>query len=123
MKNGKYTVILCKNDIFKLDRDFSPQMFDLVFNSLFRHHLNAVEKDKIAVISKKIAKKVMEYDGYRNWPAFIPQSIVGWKFPIFLNAVIFSNLRYSEKNEIEITKEDWRISFFRKIGFYLREHP
>lgn len=117
----QYTIIKCKNNIFKLDRDFNPSSFDMVFHSLFRHHLNNPQKKQIDSVIKTIAKSSLEYDGYKSWFIMIPQTIMVWRQPILLNATIFSDLRYSTKEEIRSRiKNRQKLSFFR-IGTYLLE--
>jgi len=116
--NRGITVILCKNDIFNLGAEFPPKYFDLVYNSLFKHHLTEEsDKDKLDKIISEISKKSLEYDGYRSWFHMIPQSIVAWNNPVFLNGTIFSMLRYSGKINLNFSK----VSFFKNTGHYLRE--
>ncbi|MEK9182127.1 MAG: hypothetical protein AAB781_00890 [Patescibacteria group bacterium] len=116
--NKGIAVILCKNDIFKLNAEFPPKYFDLVYNSLFKHHLvEESDKKKLDKIVNEISKKSLEYDGYRSWPHSIPQSIVAWNNPVFLNGTIFSMLRYSNKKSLNFPK----ISFFKNTAHYLRE--
>ena len=116
--NKGIAVILCKNDIFNLGTEFPPKYFDLVYNSLFKHHLTeSSDKEKLDKIIKEISKKSLEYDGYRSWFHMIPQSIVAWNNPVFLNGTIFSMLRYSGKINLNFSK----VSFFKNTGHYLRE--
>jgi hypothetical protein len=118
MANKGIAVILCKNDIFNLGADFPPKYFDLVYSSLFKHHLvEASAKEKLDKIIKEISKESLEYDGYRSWPHTIPQSIVAWNNPVFLNGTIFSMLRYSRKINLDFSKT----SFFKNTGHYLRK--
>jgi len=116
--NKGVVVILCKNDIFNLNVEFPPKYFDLVYNSLFKHHLvQSSDKEKLDKIIKEISKKSLEYDGYRSWLHTIPQSIVAWNNPVFLNGTIFSMLRYLRKENLNFSK----ISFFKNTAHYLRE--
>lgn len=93
----------------------------MVFHSLFRHHLNNPQKKQIDSVIKTIAKSSLEYDGYKSWFVMIPQTIMVWRQPILLNATIFSDLRYSTKEEIRSRiKNRQKLSFFR-IGTYLLE--
>jgi SAM-dependent methyltransferase len=111
-------IVLCKNDIFALDKAFGVNFFDIVFSSLFLHHLSDAERIRLDTIEEKIAKRVLEYDGYRTWTSFLPQSITAWNNPVFLNASIFSILRYAKKEDIQ--KRSPRHSFFW-TGTYLLE--
>lgn len=115
----KYLIILCKNNIFELEKCFQEEEIDILFHTLFKHHFIKEEKEKIDAIAKKLAKRVIEYDGYRSLHNMIPQTIIGWNNPIFLNAEIFSHLRFSTKKElIEAHKKK---VLFMKIGYYLLE--
>lgn len=115
------TVILCKNNIFSLDKDFKNSLFDLIFYSKFRHHLNGDEKEKLDYIVKKIGKKCIEYDDYKSWLLMIPQSLATWNSLVLMNGAIFSRLRDLTKQElIDRTKDNQEIYFF-KVGSYLLE--
>ncbi len=119
--NKQYNVILCKNDLFKLPESFSKYTFDIIFHSLFKHHFNEIDKKRLELISKEFGKIILEYDGYKSWPhIFLPHSITGWHDPVFLNATIFSDLRYYTKKEIKNNFKKNQIRFFR-IGTYLLE--
>lgn len=115
--NKGVAVILCKNDIFSLGVEFPPKYFDLVYNSLFKHHLTQADKEKLDKKINEISKKSLEYDGYRSWPHTIPQSLVGWSNPVFLNGTIFSMLRYSNKKNLSFSN----MSFFKNTAHYLKE--
>ncbi len=117
-ESGSCAVVLCKNDIFALDRKFSANFFDLAFSSLFIHHLAESERNRLDAVEKKISKKVAEYDGRKKWGSVIPQSIMAWGNPVFLNASIFSILRYP--TEQEIRRRSPNVSFFW-TGTYLLE--
>ena len=119
---SKHTILLCKNDIFSLTQLFSAKSFDLIFHSLFMHHLSPEEKRNVRSAARILAKNVLEYDGYKNWPVMIPQTIVGWNYPPFFNAEIFSNLRFDPKKEVQEHAGGDKISFFRNTGTYLREY-
>lgn len=114
----KHAVIMCRNDVFELPNYFPPQSFDIIFHSLFKHHLNNIEKNKIDEAISKVAKIILEYDGYRNWKVIPIQSLTIWKSPVLLNATIFSDLRYQERAYIK--KQFSNVSFLR-IGTYLAE--
>src|SRR3989344_8362001 len=60
----RHIIIISKNDIFELQGDFNPKTFDVVYNSLFKHHLTDSQKVQIDNIGLKLAKTVIEYDGY-----------------------------------------------------------
>lgn len=115
--NKGIAVILCKNNIFNLAVEFPPKYFDLVYDSLFKHHLSESDRERLDKIIKEISKKYLEYDGYRSWPHTIPQSLVAWNNPVFLNGSIFSMLRYSRKDKLNFRG----VSFFKNTAHYLRE--
>lgn len=121
--NKGVAVILCKNDIFSLDVEFPPKYFDLVYSSLFKHHLTEDGRQKLDKTIKEISKKSLEYDGYRSWRVIIPQTIVGWNYPNFLNAEIFSNLRFKDKKSLIVfLGNKGKISFYKGTGFYLLDY-
>jgi hypothetical protein len=114
-------IVMCANDIFELDQKFEPQYFDLVYHSLFRHHLSSVEQEKLDCTIQAIGKRHFEFDGYKSWPVVVPQTIVGWNYLHFLNAELFSNLRFKNKREIMArahTKGD--VGFYNITGCYLK---
>lgn len=115
----KYLIVLCKNNIFELDRFFKEEEIDVLFHTLFKHHFVKKEKEKIDMVAKKLAKHVIEYDGYKSLYNMIPQTIIGWNNPIFLNAEIFSHLRFPTKKEVVNT--DKKSALFTKSGYYLLE--
>ncbi|GEM_PF-858777 len=119
--NEQYKVILCKNDLFKLSDYFSEHFFDVIFHSLFKHHFNVRDKERVELVSERYGKIVLEYDGYKSWPhIIIPHALTGWRDPVFLNATIFSDLRYSTRREIRKATRKGHLRFF-KIGTYLLE--
>jgi SAM-dependent methyltransferase len=123
-KNQKGIVyILSKNDIFTLEKSFSSNCFDMVYNSLFLHHLEPAQRGRIIEIMKKIAKKVLIYEGYRTWKVIIPQTIVAWNYPIFLSATVFSNIRFNTKKEVQsAAKGKGNATFYGGTGHYLLEY-
>ncbi|MEK7650492.1 MAG: hypothetical protein AAB364_01315 [Patescibacteria group bacterium] len=122
-QNNQYKVVLCGNDIFRLPDNFKKKYFDFGLHSLFRHHLNEKQKNRLDEVLQSIADTTLEYDGFKDWFGILPQTIIGWKHPVFLNAEIFSNLRFSTKFKIkqEVEKRGWRSVKlnFSKIGYYL----
>ncbi len=118
-KNKHFAVILCRNDIFKLSEVFPQKRFDAVMHTLFRHHLTAPEYSQLSGVIKKIGMRCFEYDGYKSWVAMVPQTIMGWRSPVFLNAEIFSSLRFM--NKTEIIKNNIGKLTFTPIGYYLLE--
>lgn len=114
-------VVLCRNDIFQLNDYFQSKSIDITFHSLFKHHLDEGKKKALDDISVYLSKCAIEYDGYKSWPMVVPQTIVGWNDPVFLNAEIFSNLRFVSKYEIIKKNLKSKVLFF-KIGYYLLEH-
>ena len=120
---NKIVVILAKNNIFRLDKLFARESFDVIFHSLFKHHLGTNEKTLIDKICVSLSKNVFEYDGYKSWFYILfPHTITGWHDPVFLNATIFSDLRYFTKQELKrMNKDTWRLTFSIR-GTYLREY-
>ena len=117
---NKHTIVMCKNDIFQLDRIFNPKSIDLLFYSKFKHHLAQDQKLHLDELTTKLAKVVMEYDDYRSWPLLIPQSIATWPYPLLMNGAVFSRLRDPTKRELLASNNGgWNNKFFG-IGSYLR---
>lgn len=114
----QFLVLLCKNNIFELDKYFPENIFDIAFHTLFKHHLNKKEKVDLDNILNKLSKNIIEYDGYLSWHNTIPQTVIGWNNPVFLNAEIFSHLRFSRKEELLALNKNKKI-LFTKIGYYL----
>jgi hypothetical protein len=123
-KNQKGIVyVLSKNDIFTLEDSFHSGYFDMVYNSLFMHHLELAQRGRLVEIMKKIAKKVLIYEGYRTWKVIIPQTIVAWNYPIFLSATVFSNIRFNTKKEVQsAAKKKGNVTFYGGTGHYLLEY-
>jgi len=120
-RKSLYTVILCNNDVFSLDKYFSESRFDLAYNCFFKHHVTAVDSEKIDNILKKHSKKVIEYDGVKNnFNSFI-QSLFVWGKPVLLSGTVFSNLRYKKKSEIKSTNTDFSIKTYWMKGTHMKE--
>ena len=117
----RHIIILCKNDIFKLPEYFAPRSFDVIYHSLFKHHLMGNHKKEMDSVVSSLAKCGLEYDGFKNWPVFIPQTIIGWNHPVFLNAEIFSDFRFLKKDELAKIYTGLKLSFFKRTGTYLLE--
>jgi len=117
----RHIVILCKNDIFKLREYFPPKSFDVIYHSLFKHHLLGRQKEEMDLAIDSLAKCGLEYDGFKNWQAILPQTIIGWNHPVFLNAEIFSDFRFFKKDELEKVYKGLKLSFFKRMGTYLLE--
>jgi hypothetical protein len=118
-EHNKLHVILCKNDIFRLDNHFPEKTFDIIYHSLFKHHLNDRETFLMDTIVKRLSKYVLEYDGYRSGLTLIPQTITAWNHPVFLNAAILSNFRFSTKKELKTAASKTSQLCFYKAGTYL----
>ncbi len=118
-KSKQFSTILCRNDIFTLAETFPAKRFDVVMHTLFRHHLTTTAYDRLSTVIRHITRRSYEYDGYRSWVAMIPQTIMGWKSPVFLNAEIFSNLRFMKKSEV-LTMNNGKLTL-TPIGYYLHE--
>ncbi|MHB8710084.1 MAG: hypothetical protein ACYC6X_00860 [Minisyncoccota bacterium] len=115
----KILIVMCTNDIFNLDQKFEPHYFDLVYHSLFRHHLNAAEQDKLDRMIQTIGKRHFEFDGYKSWPHGLIQSLFAWTSPVFLNGTIISMARY--KTRTDASQESGDISYYANTAHYLRK--
>lgn len=116
----QYVVIMCQNEVLSLSNQFAPRALDLIFNSLFKHHLGERQKEDLDAVIMRTAPHMLEYDGYRSWLVMIPQTFTVWHSPVLLNATIFSDLRYLSKQMVQARYRGDSLSFF-KIGTYLRE--
>lgn len=115
----KILVVMCTNDIFALDRQFPSKYFDLVYHSLFRHHLNLAEQEKLDHTIQTISKRHFEFDGYKSWPHGFIQSMFAWTSPVFLNGTIISMARY--KTKIQASQESGEVSYYTNTAHYLRK--
>lgn len=122
-----FSIIQCHNNIYSLGEIFSENYFDVVYSSLFMHHLNQQQAEKIRLIALHIAKNYFEYDGFKQMPQIIPQSFFGWSSPVLLNGAVLSGLRFVEKNKLpenarllNATKVRNDLNFY-KIGHYLQK--
>lgn len=120
-ETGRHIVILAKNDIFLLPKEFSKRTFDVIYHTLFKHHLDASQKRNLDFQVVLLANKFLEYDGYMNWHILFPQTIVGWKHPVFLSAEVLSEMRYFKKKELMGQYRNLRINFYPNLGTYLLE--
>jgi hypothetical protein len=122
-ETSRHVVISAQNDIFSLSHDFPARTFDVVYHTLFKHHLNDLQKEKLDLEIAPLGKTLLEYDGLKSWPFLIgPHTWSSWQNPPLMNGSIFSNLRYSTKEEMKniATKRGGQIHFF-KIATYLFE--
>lgn len=115
----KILIVMCTNDIFKLDTHFPPNYFDLVYHSLFRHHLNPDEQKRLDQTIQAIGKDHFEFDGYKSWAHGFIQSLFAWTSPVFLNGTIISMARY--KTKPEAGKESGIVSYYGNTAHYLRK--
>jgi len=119
--NKGITVILCKNDIFDLDKEFSVGSFDLIYHSLFKHHLPPDTRPCLDELMKKLSRTAYEYDGFRTWQVIVPQTIVAWNHPYFLGATVFSNIRFDTEPVVKARAGARSLSFHKNTGHYLLE--
>ncbi|MBI5400667.1 MAG: hypothetical protein HZB12_00920 [Candidatus Yonathbacteria bacterium] len=115
----KILIVMCTNDIFALEQKFQSQYFDLVYHSLFRHHLNADEQEKLDRTIQAIGKRHFEFDGYKSWAHGVIQSLFAWTSPVFLNGTIISMARYKTKNEAN--QESGDVLYYANTAHYLRK--
>ncbi|MDP3996641.1 MAG: hypothetical protein Q8P86_03040 [bacterium] len=120
-KKAKYSVLLTSVDVFDLPVLLGDYKFDILFHSLFRHHVKHLSHN-LENLTRRISQSSIEYDGYRSFWRILPPSIEFWNSPVFLNSAVFSNLRYDQKSEVMLRKrEGFKLSFFPQ-GTYLLEY-
>jgi hypothetical protein len=121
--NNFISIILINNNIFNLIKSFEEKKlekpFDIIFHSLFKHHLSYKDGLYLDQIIKKICNIYLEYDGFKKPILFVPHTLEAWRNPIFLNATIFSDIRYFKKDEIKKRYQNIGELKFFKIGTYL----
>lgn len=105
-------IIISDNDIFTLSSDFSSQAFDLVMTSLFLHHLDEKRRIKLIEGMRFLASRVLNYDGYQNEVVIPILSITGWHSPVFLNAAIFSTIRFPSRTQVLDLHSGAQINFY-----------
>lgn len=120
-KQSLYTVVLCNNDVFSLDRYFSESRFDLAYHCFFKHHVTAGASKEIDSILKKLSKRVIEYDGVRNNFNSFVQSLFVWGKPVLLSGTVFSNLRYRKKNDLKSNNTGFNVKTYWMKGTYMKE--
>src|SRR3989338_5064144 len=111
----KVLIIMATNDIFDLSTSFPEKYFDIVYHSLFKHHLDKREQEKFEGVILNVSKIAFEFDGYRSFfPHLLIQSAMAWSSPVFLNGTVFSMLRYKNKNDFS-----QNVKFFNNTAHYL----
>ncbi|HQI71228.1 MAG TPA: hypothetical protein PLT47_10785 [Bacteroidales bacterium] len=116
-----YTIVLCNNDIFSLDKYFTGTNFDLAYTSFFKHHFMHEQATHIDQMLSRHSKEVIDYDGVKNKFNIFIQPLFVWKNPVLLNGTVFSNLRYKTKRDLKTHLEDVKITTYRMQGTYLKE--
>lgn len=105
-------IVISDNDIFTLSSDFSSNAFDLVMTSLFLHHLDEVRRKELIEHMKTLAPRVLNYDGYQNEVVIPILSLTGWHSPVFLNAAIFSTIRFPSRTQVLGLHSGAQIDFY-----------
>lgn len=105
-------VVISDNDIFALSSYFTPHAFDLVVTALFLHHLNEADRIRLVEQMRTFASRTLNYDGYKNEIVIPILSMTGWNSPVFLNAAIFSTIRFSDRAETLRLHTDTKIDFY-----------
>lgn len=116
-----YTVVLCNNDIFSLDKYFTGTSFDLAYDCFFKHHFKPEEATHIDNMLSRHAKEVIDYDGVRNRFTTYIQPLFVWNNPVMLSGTVFSNLRYKTIKDLKTQNKDEKITTYRMQGTYLKE--
>lgn len=111
-------VIIAGNNIFSLEEYFRQNTFSLVMTALFLHHLPMTARINLIVKMRSFAKNIINYDGYQNEMVLPLISFTGWNNPVFLNAAIFSSIRFNTKNDIFKIYSDADVRFY-KHGHYI----
>lgn len=105
-------VVIADNDIFTLVSDFASHMFDLVMTSLFLHHLHETDRIRLVEMMRALAPQTLNYDGYKNEIVIPILSITGWHSPVFLNAAIFSTVRFPSRIEVLCLHPSAHVDFY-----------
>lgn len=118
---AQFLILLCRVDINDALKMCPRGYFSFAFTSLFLHHIPRVARTQILQQVGTLARDVIHYDGYRSPMNLIPQSIVAWRHPVFLNAAVFSNLRYMKKDELKRFHAGSLVTFYAH-GRYVSEN-
>lgn len=125
LKSGsRFIVVHSQSNILCLDTFLTTKVFDLVYHSLFQHHLSSNQRAKLDHVLSRVASKRLEYDGVRSNALFIPLIITAWASPVFLNASVFSNLRFDKRKDIKLKakQSEVELSFYPLKGTYLLKY-
>ncbi|MBU6323193.1 nitroreductase family protein [Patescibacteria group bacterium] len=115
-------VIAADNDIFTLPTAFPPHFFDIAMTVLFLHHLPEGERARLVAEMRDFASRTLNYDGYRNEIVLPLLSLTGWHSPVFLNAAVFSSVRFNSRAEAAALHPDAVINFYNH-GHYRATFP
>ena len=110
-------IVISDNDIFTLKSTFTPNAFDLIMTALFLHHLDEDARVRIVEDMRTLAPQTFNYDGYKNEIVVPMLSVTGWRSPVFLNAAIFSTIRFPNREEALKLHAGAKIDFY-KHGHY-----
>ncbi len=110
-------IVVSSNDIFTLSSDFAPHTFDLAMTALFLHHLHEATRTMLVENMRGLASHTLNYDGYQSEVVIPLLSLTGWHSPVFLNAAIFSTIRFPTRTEVLSLHEGAQIAFY-KHGHY-----
>lgn len=105
-------IVVSGNDIFTLLSDFSSDTFDFAMTALFLHHLHNAARSMLIENMRSVARRTLNYDGYQNEFVLLPLSITGWHSPVFLNAAIFSSIRFPNRFEVQRLHTEVQIDFY-----------
>lgn len=110
-------IVISDNDIFTLRSSFTSQTFDLVMTALFLHHLSETKRKQLINDMRALAPETLNYDGFMTETIIPILSITGWHSPVFLNAAIFSSVRFPSRTEVQTLHAGARVDFY-KHGHY-----
>lgn len=92
-------VVLCRESAEAMAQ-LPDKSVDLLLHSFVKHHLTMAQRDWLDTAGKRVARHVLEYDGYRNWASLLSVSALMWNHPAFLSAFIMSHARFETRREL-----------------------
>lgn len=112
-------VILCRAEAREALERMEGGQADVVFNSLFRHHLTPESAAELERQSRRAGRRYLEYDGYASTMHLLAVTAMSWQAPAFLAAFVGSQARFPRKAQVRERGAE-RLSVFSN-GCYLLE--